>query len=86
MLPDPPGDTITWGSYPISTGMSYSFAFTTTVKRGTAFLGDEVTNTACFTSTNAGSGCDDAVFTIQEAKLVYLPLVMRGLTGTVQYP
>jgi ribosomal protein L27 len=38
-----------------------------------------VTNTASFASDNAGTGFDDAIFTIEEGyKYMYLPLTMRN--------
>jgi uncharacterized repeat protein (TIGR01451 family) len=81
-----PADMITW-TYPVSVGASYSFVFTATVTAGTAFYGTDVTNTAYFTSTNAGSGHDDAVFTIETGLYyLYLPLVVKTFTGTIVVP
>ena len=84
--PPGPAGTITW-THPVSAGTSYSFVFTATVTPGTAFYGTDVTNIAYFTSTNAGSGFDDAVFTIEEGLYyIYLPLVLRNFTGTIVIP
>jgi uncharacterized repeat protein (TIGR01451 family) len=84
-LPGPAG-TITWTNS-VSVGASYSLVFTATVTSGTAFYGTDVTNVAYFTSTNAGSGHDDAVFTIEGGLYyIFLPLVTRNATGTAVLP
>jgi uncharacterized repeat protein (TIGR01451 family) len=64
LIPDPPGDTITW-AYPVAGSTSYKISFTATVATGAAYYGTAVTNTATFASDNAGSGSNDAVFTIE---------------------
>jgi hypothetical protein len=43
-----------------------------------SFAGHTITNTANYTSTNAGSGADDAAFTIAPAHSIYLPMVLRN--------
>jgi uncharacterized repeat protein (TIGR01451 family) len=70
----PVSDVITW-EYDVASGASYSFIFTVTVESGTVLL--PVKNTACFTSTNAGAGCDDAIFTM-EGFYIYLPIIVRN--------
>jgi uncharacterized repeat protein (TIGR01451 family) len=81
-----PSDVITW-THDVAADASYSFVFTATVTAGTAFYGTDVTNTAYFTSTNAGSGHDDAVFTIRpEFYYIYLPVIMRNPMGTLVTP
>jgi uncharacterized repeat protein (TIGR01451 family) len=71
----PVSGVITW-TYDVASSATYSFTFTATVESGTAPL--SVKNTACFTSTNAGAGCDDATFTIEAGFCIYLPTVIRN--------
>jgi uncharacterized repeat protein (TIGR01451 family) len=71
----PVSGVITW-TYDVASSATYSFTFTATVESGTAPL--SVKNTACFTSTNAGAGCDDATFTIEAGFYIYLPTVIRN--------
>jgi len=78
LLPDPPGDTITWGPWSVPAGRDYTIRFTATVTTSTAYYGADVTNPVGFTSINAGSGSDDAVFTIEALHRIYLPLVVRN--------
>jgi hypothetical protein len=68
----PVTDTIRW-AYDVASGEDYSFIFTATVKSGSVLL--PVRNTACFTSTNAGAGCADAIF--NQPYHLYLPIIMR---------
>jgi uncharacterized repeat protein (TIGR01451 family) len=77
-LPGPDG-VITW-EYPVGSGMDYTFVFSATVTAGTLAYGTDVTNVVHFTSTNGGSGSDDATFSIEQEyayEYVYLPLVIR---------
>jgi hypothetical protein len=63
----------------VSTQVSYTIQFTATVKTGTALYATDVTNTACFSSDNAGFGCDDAVFSVERGPAyIYLPITMRN--------
>jgi uncharacterized repeat protein (TIGR01451 family) len=79
LLPLPPDDvTLQWGPYDILAGESRVIRFTANITTNRAFAGATITNTACFTSTNAGSGSDDAVFTIRSLSTIYLPLLFRG--------
>jgi len=72
-------EIITWGPYSIPSDESVSIVFTASLAFGTALSGAEVLNTAWFSSTDAASGSDSAVFTIKFMDL-YLPLVMRSTT------
>jgi len=75
-LPNPSG-VITW-QYPVAGGVSHSFVFSATVSASAAALATDVTNVAGYTSTNGGSGSDDAIFSIGGYEYVYLPLIMRA--------
>ncbi|MCD4738614.1 MAG: hypothetical protein K8R89_05070, partial [Anaerolineae bacterium] len=68
---------VTWSGDIVA---SATIVFTATVKDKSDLYGDTVTNTAEYTSDNAGSGADQAAFTIiddPEYK-IYLPLVFRN--------
>jgi len=80
----PPGPTdgkIVWGPWTIEDGKSIEYVFTATVTAGTAFY--QVRNTVDFTSANAGSGSDDAIFTIES--YIYMPIIMKTM-GTLVIP
>jgi uncharacterized repeat protein (TIGR01451 family)/CSLREA domain-containing protein len=64
----PPGDAIEWGPHDVPAGESYTISFQGIVTTASAFAGQTVTNTAYFSSSNAGFGSsNDAVFTIASA-------------------
>jgi uncharacterized delta-60 repeat protein/uncharacterized repeat protein (TIGR01451 family) len=71
-----PTGTFTWtGTVPATA--SHTICFTATVTSDGGFGGRIITNTASFTSANAGSGSDDAVFTVAgKQAIIYLPLVL----------
>ncbi|MEE8392614.1 MAG: Ig-like domain-containing protein, partial [Anaerolineae bacterium] len=72
-----PTGVITWTGN-VSAGTSHTIRFTAIVTTSLTFSGKTISNTATFISANAGSGSDDAVFTIVEAHRIYLPLVARN--------
>ncbi|MBN1890325.1 MAG: family 16 glycosylhydrolase, partial [Thermoflexales bacterium] len=82
LLPGPSGNTIAWGPWPVPAGQSYTLRFTAVVTDDAGYYRTAVTNTARFASTNAGSGADDAVFSIGEPPArrydIFLPLVMKN--------
>jgi uncharacterized repeat protein (TIGR01451 family) len=73
-----PDNTIVWGPHDVPAGQSYPIRFTANITDADTFVGRTIVNTAYFTSTNAGSGSDDAVFTIEGGFSIYLPLVLRN--------
>jgi len=74
----PVSGPIVWGPWSVGSGDGYTFVFTATVTTDTAYYGAEVTNPVDFTSTNAGSGSDEAIFTVEALHYIYLPLVARN--------
>jgi uncharacterized repeat protein (TIGR01451 family) len=70
-------DTIAWTGA-ISGGNQVTIIFTANVLTETNLFGQSVTNTAEFTSTNAGSGSDEVIFTIMARPKIYLPVVMKN--------
>ncbi|RME59238.1 DUF11 domain-containing protein [Candidatus Parcubacteria bacterium] len=82
-----PANTIAWGPYDIPAKAGYTIVFTATVGRGTALLGQTITNTAWFTSANAGAGYDSAGFIAesQTGFFVYMPVVLH-LDPTLYQP
>jgi uncharacterized repeat protein (TIGR01451 family) len=71
---DVDGDLLTW-SGPVPTDTVVSFAF---VANHTGDSGDTVVNTAEYRHTASGvSGQAEAMFTVKEAFLVYLPLLLK---------
>jgi uncharacterized repeat protein (TIGR01451 family) len=61
----PPGDTVAWGPHDVLAGESYAISFRGIVTSGSAFAGETITNTAYFSSANAGAGTSNAaVFSI----------------------
>ncbi|MEE8391602.1 MAG: 5'-nucleotidase C-terminal domain-containing protein [Anaerolineae bacterium] len=81
LLFPPAGATIVWGPWSIPAGMDYTFNFTATVTTSTTYYGAEVTNTVEFDSDNAGSGSNDAIFTIEDVPVAAFSAT--PLTGTV---
>ena len=80
----PAPDTLTWGPWDVGVGESHTIRFTANVTESQAFAGQTITNTVVYTSDNAGGGTDKAAFIIaeQEEHFIYLPLVMRGFSGS----
>jgi hypothetical protein len=76
-LPLTPTRTITWSGV-ISAQTAHRIRFTAVVTSSSAFMGQTITNTATFTSANAGAGMDHAAFSIKSASRIYLPLVLRN--------
>jgi uncharacterized repeat protein (TIGR01451 family) len=81
LLP-PPGGTgtlavgiIHWGPWDMAAGEEVSIAFTATVAPGSVSMGSPITNTAWFSSTNAGSGSASAAFS--KVMDVFLPLLIK---------
>jgi uncharacterized repeat protein (TIGR01451 family) len=72
-----PTGVITWGG-DIAAGIEETIRFTATITTTLDFAGETITNTAKFSSTNAGSDSDDAIFTVAPAYSIYLPLVLRN--------
>lgn len=68
------GGTIQWTG-DLAAGASVTIAFTATVGTDPALAGQAITNSASFTSANAGSGADDAACTLQSRFRIYLPLI-----------
>lgn len=60
------GGVITW-SGALAAGASVEIIFTATVDMNYALYGQTITNSAAFTSANAGTGSDDAAFTVAAA-------------------
>ena len=52
---------------------------TATIATGSTLLNRTISNTAFFTSTNAGFGSATAAFRIADIRSIYLPLVSRDL-------
>jgi 2',3'-cyclic-nucleotide 2'-phosphodiesterase/3'-nucleotidase len=76
----PVSDVITWTSPLIGAGDGYTFVFTATVtETESTALPPQVRNVAYFSSDDAGSGCDDAIF--KSPRYIYLPLVVRNFGG-----
>jgi len=73
-------DTITWNGELVAGG-DIVIIFTVTVNEDDDLYGMEITNTASFTSTNDGSGSDEAIFTVKPIYRIYLPVVAKGFTG-----
>jgi uncharacterized repeat protein (TIGR01451 family) len=71
-------NTIAWGPHDVPAGTSYPIRFTANITDADTFGGRTIVNTAHFASTNAGSGSDDASFTIRVGFSIYLPLVLRN--------
>ncbi len=69
--------TITW-SGDMASGASLTVVFTATVDMNDALYGQTITNTVVFTAFGAGSGADEAAFTVTASRRIYLPLVMRA--------
>ncbi len=64
----PPVDNvIEWGPHDIPANTSYTIRFRVSITNDVSFAERIITNTAYFGSTNAGSGSNDAVFTIAPA-------------------
>ena len=63
LLP-PDDDVVAWGPWDIPADTAYTIRFTAIVTTEGSFAGNQVVNTAYFDSVNAGSGADNAVFTI----------------------
>ncbi|MDY7077577.1 MAG: tandem-95 repeat protein [Chloroflexota bacterium] len=63
----PQPNTIEWGPHDIPDHYGHTIRFTATITTTSGFAGTTITNTARFTSTNAGYGSDDAVFTVGSA-------------------
>lgn len=78
---DESAGVLTW-SGDIAVHETVTIIFTVIVRDDVTFNGREVVNTATFTSANAGSGSDQAGFTLYSSNYyIFLPLVMR-LSGT----
>ncbi|HET89416.1 MAG TPA: DUF11 domain-containing protein, partial [Chloroflexi bacterium] len=71
-----PTTVITW-SGDIAAETEETIRFTATITTALDLAGKTITNTAEFSSANAGSGSDDAIFTIAPVHNIYLPLVLR---------
>ncbi len=71
------GGTITWTG-DVAAGSQVSIVFTATVSNTATYAGQTITNTATFTSSNAGNGSDDAGFAVAPLYHIYLPLVTRN--------
>jgi uncharacterized repeat protein (TIGR01451 family) len=75
------GDTITWtGDVPTTT--QAVFVFTATVGTDAGLYGQTITNTALFSSDNAGSGTADAAFTVVAAPLVPALTIAKTVAPT----
>ena len=69
---------ITW-SGDLTVGETLTIVFTATVaeeERTIKLM--VVTNRAVFTSANAGGGADEASFTLEPLRAIFLPLVLRN--------
>ena len=66
--------TIQWAG-DLQADASVTIAFTATVGTDPALAGGTVTNSASFTSANAGSGASDAAFQLQGKVKIFLPLI-----------
>lgn len=66
--------TIRWAG-DLQADASVTIAFTATVGTDPALAGGTVTNSASFTSANAGSGASDAAFQLQGKVKIFLPLI-----------
>jgi uncharacterized repeat protein (TIGR01451 family) len=75
------GGTLTW-SGDVAAGSEVEFVFTATVGTDPSLYSETITNTASFTSDNAGSGSKDAVFTIVAAPLLPDLTVTKDVTPT----
>jgi uncharacterized repeat protein (TIGR01451 family) len=73
----PAGETIQWGPQDIAADTQVAIRFTATITTSQSFVVETITNTARFTSTNAGSGSDDAVFTVEDLNFLYMPIVFK---------
>jgi uncharacterized repeat protein (TIGR01451 family) len=69
--------TIQWTGA-LEPGASVTVIFTATVDTGMALEVQTITNSASFTSTNGGTGADDASFAPVPPLKIFLPLVSRG--------
>ncbi len=65
LLPDPPGDTITWGPYSLPAGEDFTFRFTATVTTSATYYGQTITNVAHYRHAG-GQGSDSAPFVIED--------------------
>jgi uncharacterized repeat protein (TIGR01451 family) len=73
------GNDLSWTGV-VTAGGQMAFTIPAVVTTSESYYGGTITNTAQYSSTNAGSGFDEAIFTIesQETMYVYLPLVLRS--------
>jgi uncharacterized repeat protein (TIGR01451 family) len=69
--------TITWAG-DVASGTQVMFVFTATVGTDHDLYGQTITNTASFSSANAGSSADDAAFSIVKLFKIFLPIVARN--------
>ncbi len=72
-----PPDTITWGPADILADTSITISFTAAVTVSQAFAGQTITNTASFSTVDAGHGSSQATFGIKRLSLIYLPLLEK---------
>jgi len=71
------GDTVSWGAGDVVSFTAVTVAFTATITDGTQFADSVITNTARFTSTDAGSGASAATVAVGSISRVYLPLILK---------
>ncbi len=71
------GGTIEWAG-DLEAGASVTIIFTATVDGDRSLLGQTITNSASFASTNGGSGTGTATFAMLPRDKIYLPLVVLG--------
>jgi uncharacterized repeat protein (TIGR01451 family) len=69
--------TITWELGDVLPGMVYSLAFTVTVEADPGWHGQAITNTAVFSSANAGGGWNQAIITVVGRNWLYLPIIYK---------
>ncbi|MBN1873797.1 MAG: DUF11 domain-containing protein [Anaerolineae bacterium] len=78
VLPAP--NTLTWGPWDVEAGDWYTLRFNAIVGDDEAFAGQTIVNTVTYTSVDAGSGSNQAVFTIVKPSqyMIYLPMVLKA--------
>ncbi len=71
------GRTITWGPQDVPSGVGHSLVFTVTLEADPSWYGQTITNTALFSSADAGGGWDSAVVTAVGRHWLYLPVIYK---------
>jgi uncharacterized repeat protein (TIGR01451 family)/uncharacterized repeat protein (TIGR02543 family) len=71
------GGVITWTG-DLATGASLTIFFTATVKDDAELYNSAITNTVTFSSSNAGSGQDEATFLVKPLYRIFMPFIVRN--------